>query len=123
MSCLQIPPLLPSFSAVVCLTAFLLVGERGILLGAVHGIVEGLFRRYISQGMTPEEAFKQSCESVRFLLISFDRVVGREKYVSDPTRANEMTTWRTHDIAVEEHSTYFQHHCPALRDHAVRVVP
>ncbi|CAN0097485.1 unnamed protein product, partial [Discosporangium mesarthrocarpum] len=39
-------------------------GERGILLGAVHGIVETLFRRYISQGMTPEEAFKQSCESI-----------------------------------------------------------
>jgi len=39
-------------------------GERGILLGAVHGIVEGLFRRYISQGMTPEDAFKNSCESI-----------------------------------------------------------
>jgi ketol-acid reductoisomerase len=39
-------------------------GERGILLGAVHGIVEGLFRRYISQGMTPEDAFKESCESI-----------------------------------------------------------
>eukprot|EP00292_Cryptomonas_paramecium_P033590 CAMPEP_0113706148 /NCGR_PEP_ID=MMETSP0038_2-20120614/27553_1 /TAXON_ID=2898 /ORGANISM="Cryptomonas paramecium" /LENGTH=561 /DNA_ID=CAMNT_0000631287 /DNA_START=57 /DNA_END=1742 /DNA_ORIENTATION=- /assembly_acc=CAM_ASM_000170 len=39
-------------------------GERGILLGAVHGIVEGLFRRYISQGMTPHEAFKHSCESI-----------------------------------------------------------
>ena len=24
-------------------------GERGILLGAVHGIVEGLFRRFVSQ--------------------------------------------------------------------------
>jgi len=39
-------------------------GERGILLGAVHGMVEVLFRRYISQGMTPEEAFNQSCESI-----------------------------------------------------------
>ncbi|CAM9207841.1 unnamed protein product [Chrysoparadoxa australica] len=39
-------------------------GERGILLGAVHGIVETLFRRYITQGMTPQEAFKQSCESI-----------------------------------------------------------
>lgn len=26
-------------------------GERCILLGAVHGIVEALFRRYISEGM------------------------------------------------------------------------
>eukprot|EP00960_Hanusia_phi_P027257 746720-Hanusia_phi.AAC.2 len=39
-------------------------GERGILLGAVHGIVEVLFRRYMSQGMTPEDAFKNSCESI-----------------------------------------------------------
>ena len=39
-------------------------GERGILLGAVHGMVEVLFRRYMAQGMTPEEAFNQSCESI-----------------------------------------------------------
>jgi ketol-acid reductoisomerase len=39
-------------------------GERGILLGAVHGIVEGLFRRYTKQGMSPEEAFIASSESI-----------------------------------------------------------
>ena len=39
-------------------------GERGILLGAVHAIVEGLFRRYQKQGMTPEQAFLQSSESI-----------------------------------------------------------
>jgi len=39
-------------------------GERGILLGAVHGIVEGLFRRYQRQGMSPEQAFIQSSESI-----------------------------------------------------------
>ena len=39
-------------------------GERGILLGAVHGIVESLFRRYMRQGMTPEQAFTESCESI-----------------------------------------------------------
>jgi len=39
-------------------------GERGILLGAVHGIVESLFRRYVRQGMSPEEAFTQSSESI-----------------------------------------------------------
>eukprot|EP00607_Mallomonas_marina_P001023 CAMPEP_0182426022 /NCGR_PEP_ID=MMETSP1167-20130531/12502_1 /TAXON_ID=2988 /ORGANISM="Mallomonas Sp, Strain CCMP3275" /LENGTH=532 /DNA_ID=CAMNT_0024607171 /DNA_START=78 /DNA_END=1676 /DNA_ORIENTATION=+ len=39
-------------------------GERGILLGAVHGLVEVLFRRFIAQGMTPEEAFIQSSESI-----------------------------------------------------------
>jgi ketol-acid reductoisomerase len=39
-------------------------GERGILLGAVHGIVESLYRRYQRQGMTPEEAFLESSESI-----------------------------------------------------------
>jgi ketol-acid reductoisomerase len=39
-------------------------GERGILLGAVHGIVESLYRRYQRQGMTPEDAFLQSSESI-----------------------------------------------------------
>jgi ketol-acid reductoisomerase len=39
-------------------------GERGILLGAVHGIVESLFRRFINQGMSPENAFLNSCESI-----------------------------------------------------------
>lgn len=39
-------------------------GERGILLGAVHGIVESLFRRYVRQGMTPEQAFNESSESI-----------------------------------------------------------
>lgn len=39
-------------------------GERGILLGAVHGIVEVLFRRYTAQGQSPEDAFKNSCESI-----------------------------------------------------------
>ena len=39
-------------------------GERGILLGAVHGIVEALYRRYVRQGMSEEEAFQRSVESV-----------------------------------------------------------
>jgi len=39
-------------------------GERCILLGAVHGIVECLFRRYTKQGMTPEQAFLESAESI-----------------------------------------------------------
>ncbi|KAJ1495005.1 6-phosphogluconate dehydrogenase [Baffinella frigidus] len=39
-------------------------GERGILLGAVHGIVEVLYRRFTAQGMTPEQAFIESCESI-----------------------------------------------------------
>lgn len=39
-------------------------GERGILLGAVHGIVESLYRRYQRQGMSAEQAFLESSESI-----------------------------------------------------------
>mmetsp|Transcript_4512 Transcript_4512/g.11758 ORF Transcript_4512/g.11758 Transcript_4512/m.11758 type:complete len:603 (+) Transcript_4512:65-1873(+) len=39
-------------------------GERCIILGAVHGIVESLFRRYVAQGMSDEDAFKNSVESI-----------------------------------------------------------
>jgi ketol-acid reductoisomerase len=39
-------------------------GERGILLGAVHGIIETLYRRYVSQGMSKEDAFLNSAESI-----------------------------------------------------------
>ncbi|BBM98371.1 ketol-acid reductoisomerase [Marchantia polymorpha subsp. ruderalis] len=39
-------------------------GERGILLGAVHGIVESLFRRYTSNGMQEEAAYKNTVESI-----------------------------------------------------------
>ncbi|MEA2656100.1 MAG: ketol-acid reductoisomerase [Chloroflexota bacterium] len=41
-----------------------LFGERSILLGAVHGIVEALYRRYLAEGATPEDAFNRACESV-----------------------------------------------------------
>jgi ketol-acid reductoisomerase len=39
-------------------------GERGILLGAVHGICEVLFRHFTGTGMKPEEAFINSVESI-----------------------------------------------------------
>ncbi|CAI5968213.1 unnamed protein product [Closterium sp. NIES-65] len=39
-------------------------GERGILLGAVHGLVEALFRRYTAGGMSDEEAFKNTVECI-----------------------------------------------------------
>jgi ketol-acid reductoisomerase len=39
-------------------------GERGILLGAVHGIVEALYRRYKSEGQSQEEAFRNTAESI-----------------------------------------------------------
>ncbi|KAL5571014.1 hypothetical protein UlMin_020611 [Ulmus minor] len=39
-------------------------GERGILLGAVHGVVESLFRRYTENGMDEDLAYKNTVESV-----------------------------------------------------------
>ncbi len=40
-------------------------GERGILLGAVHGVVEALYRRYVMEGgMKDEEAFIASVENI-----------------------------------------------------------
>jgi ketol-acid reductoisomerase len=54
-------------------------GERGILLGAVWGIVESLFRRYVSQGATPEDAFERSCEAITGPIartISYDGIIG-----------------------------------------------
>lgn len=39
-------------------------GERGILLGAVHGIIESLYRLYVSGGMKKDEAFLQTAESI-----------------------------------------------------------
>jgi ketol-acid reductoisomerase len=40
-------------------------GERAILLGAVHGIVEALYRRFVQdKSMSEEEAFQASVESV-----------------------------------------------------------
>ncbi|KAH7577049.1 hypothetical protein JRO89_XS01G0197500 [Xanthoceras sorbifolium] len=39
-------------------------GERGILLGAVHGIVESLFRRYTENGMSEYLAYKNTVECI-----------------------------------------------------------
>lgn len=39
-------------------------GERGILLGAVHGIVESLYRWFVAHGQSREEAFTLAVESI-----------------------------------------------------------
>eukprot|EP00897_Mesotaenium_endlicherianum_P009340 jgi/Mesen1/8434/ME000475S07695 len=39
-------------------------GERGILLGAVHGIVESLFRRFTENGMPEDAAYKNTVECI-----------------------------------------------------------
>ncbi len=39
-------------------------GERGILLGAVHGIAESLYSRFVDKGDSPDDAFINSAESI-----------------------------------------------------------
>ena len=39
-------------------------GERGILLGAVHGLIEALYGRFRRAGMSEEDAFNESSESI-----------------------------------------------------------
>ncbi|KGE72237.1 ketol-acid reductoisomerase [Spirochaeta lutea] len=39
-------------------------GERGILLGAVHGIAESLYRRYTRAGQDPKAAFAATAECI-----------------------------------------------------------
>ena len=39
-------------------------GERGILLGAVHGIAESLYARFTGQGMEKDEAYINTSESI-----------------------------------------------------------
>jgi ketol-acid reductoisomerase len=41
-----------------------IVGERAILLGAVHGLVEALYQRYALDGDDPVTAYQRSCENV-----------------------------------------------------------
>ncbi len=41
-----------------------IMGERGILLGAVHGISESLYRWFRTQGMEADDAFLESARSV-----------------------------------------------------------
>lgn len=56
-----------------------IAGERGILLGAVHGIVESLFRRYVAEGADDREAFVRSVESLTGPIsrtISHDGIIG-----------------------------------------------
>ena len=64
-------------------------GERGILLGAVHGVSESLWRYFINQNMEKEEAFRQTVESItgpiskiisqQGILAVYQKFVGAEK--------------------------------------------
>lgn len=50
-------------------------GERGILLGAVHGIVEALYQRFLHEGMDATEAFANTAESITGPI---SRIISRE---------------------------------------------
>jgi ketol-acid reductoisomerase len=41
-----------------------IVGERAVLLGAVHGLVESLYQRFRLAGDDPHTAYERSCENV-----------------------------------------------------------
>merc|ERR1712125_149584 len=69
-------------------------GERGILLGAVHGIVESLFRRYVRQGMSPEQAFTESSESITGNIVKIISTQGI-KAVYDGLSAADKQTFQT----------------------------
>ena len=68
-------------------------GERGILLGAVHGIVESLYRRYQRQGMTPERAFLESSESITGNIVKIISTQGI-KAVYDKFEGEEKETFK-----------------------------
>lgn len=69
-------------------------GERGILLGAVHGIVESLYRRYQRQGMSAEEAFTQSSESITGNIVKIISTKGI-KAVYDQLEGEDKKTFET----------------------------
>jgi ketol-acid reductoisomerase len=73
-----------------------LTGERGILLGAAHGIVESLYRRFKEQGMSPEEAFEHSAESITgpiSKIISKEGILGVYQRLSADQRPEFQTAY------------------------------
>ncbi len=67
-------------------------GERGILLGAVHGICEALYRFYRADGMDQETAFKETAETITGPISSIISKQGI-KAVYDQLSAEDKTTF------------------------------
>jgi ketol-acid reductoisomerase len=61
-------------------------GERAVLLGGVHGIVEGAYAYHCQQGLVPEEAFTASVES---LTGPISDIISREGLVALPRQLDE----------------------------------
>jgi ketol-acid reductoisomerase len=81
-----------------------LVGERGILLGAAHAIVESLYRRFLELGDGPEQAFTRSAECLTGPLrraISHDGIRGAvDDFEGDNRRTFEDAYAATYPAAV-----------------------
>ncbi len=84
-------------------------GERGILLGAVHGIVECLYRRYIHQGMSEKQAFAETVESItgpisktiskKGMLAVYEGMSGKDKETFE--KAYSASYWPAYNILWE----------------------
>jgi ketol-acid reductoisomerase len=75
-------------------------GERGVLLGAAHGLVEALYRRGIDAGANEADAFRASAETVTGPIaraISATGLLGLYEGLSSPAR---------HDFARAYAATY-----------------
>ncbi|HWJ64725.1 MAG TPA: hypothetical protein VNS19_22315 [Acidimicrobiales bacterium] len=74
-------------------------GERGILLGGVHGLVEALYRKYRNEGASQEDAFKRTAESVTGPIsktISHHGIIGVYEQLDD---AGKETFKRAYDAS------------------------
>lgn len=87
-------------------------GERAVLLGAVHGILEYLFRRYQIEGASPEEAFKRSAESLTGPIskaISRSGFLGLYEAFSDKDKAVFRKAYgATYAACYETHTEVYQ---------------
>jgi ketol-acid reductoisomerase len=81
-----------------------LVGERGILLGGAHAIVESLYRRFLELGDSPVQAFTRSAECVTGPLrraISHDGIRGAvDRFAGDDRRTFEDAYASTYAAAL-----------------------
>ncbi|MCO5590520.1 hypothetical protein L7F22_044490 [Adiantum nelumboides] len=71
-------------------------GERGILLGAVHGLVEALFRRYTEAGMPEEDAYKNTVEGITGVIsktISTKGMLAVYKYLDEQGKKDFETAY------------------------------
>jgi ketol-acid reductoisomerase len=69
-------------------------GERGILLGAVHGIAESLYARQIQQGSSTDDAYLNTAESITGPI---SQVISQSglKAVYEQLRSEEKTVFRS----------------------------